>query len=51
MARQAVSAKDAAAAIHRAARERGVSVLVESTDLVDATRMAIPSNIADRSHA
>lgn len=51
MARQSVSATDAAAAIHRSAREREVSVLVESTELVGSAHMAVPSTIADRSHA
>lgn len=51
MARYSVSAKDAAAAIHRSARQREVSVLIESTDVVGSTQMAIPSNIAERSGA
>jgi anti-anti-sigma factor len=51
MARQSVSAEDAAAAIHRSAREREVSVLVESTDLVGSTHRANRTSIADRCHA
>ena len=51
MARQSTSAKDAAAAIHRSARKREVSVLVESADIVGSTQLAGLSRIADRSHA
>jgi hypothetical protein len=51
MARQSVSAKDAAAAIHRSAREREVSVLVEATDVVGSIHRASRSSIAERSHA
>ena len=50
MARHSVSAKDAAAALHRSARQREVSVLVESTDVVGSTHVADPANVADPSH-
>lgn len=51
MARQSVSAEDAAAAIHRSARDREVSVLVESTEVVGSTHEANRPKAAARSHA
>lgn len=50
MARRSISAKDAAAAIHRSARDREVSVLVESIDVVGSTHAADRSRIVDGSH-
>lgn len=51
MARGSVSADDAAAAIHRAARRREVSVLAESTDVVGAAETAPPADVPDPPHA